>query len=327
MAGVSRTTASNALDGSGRVSGATRDRVQQAAKQLGYSANVTAARLRTKALTNIGLYIPRSLAEVSFHMHFTLGAASGARDCGVDLTVLAYDGTASLNRVPAVDGFMIVEAMKGDPVVERLLDFGLPTLLVGQHLGANAQRPVIAIDHAAMMTKALDYLESLGARRPGLLGPESGFGSDWSESVLASYRSWCAIRGITPAHRPAPALPNAVAIDQGVQELVMDEHIDALIGAHEGSAALAIPALQRLGITVGTGFPVVSGVGSASDEHTLPPLTAVDMHPFEFGRAAAQRLIELIQQPQSADQFWNHEASLVVRQSTENSLGVQTISG
>jgi DNA-binding LacI/PurR family transcriptional regulator len=118
-----------------------------------------------------------------------------------------------------------------------------------------------------------------------------------------------------------------VAIDRGVQELVIDEHIDALIGTHEGSAALAIPALQRLDLTVGPEFPVVSGVSSASDEHTRPPLTAVDMRPFEFGRAAAQRLIELIQQPPVTDQFWAHEASLIVRESTERPARSQEITG
>lgn len=326
LAGVSRTTASNALDGSGRVSLATRDRVQKAAQHLGYSANVTASRLRTKALTNIGLYIPRSLAEVSFHMHFTLGAASGARAFGVDLTVLAYDGAASLNRIPAVDGFIIVESMKDDPVVERLLDFGMPSLLVGKYLGVNTRGSVIAIDHAAMMTHALDYLESLGVQRPGLLGPEQGFGSDWSESVVTAFRSWCKRRGITPAHRPAPALPNAEAIDKGVRELLLDEHVDALIGAHEGSAALAISALQRLGITPGPDFPLVSGVGSASDQHTLPPLTAIEMHPFEFGVAAAERLIEIIQNPTVAQQHRTHEASLVIRESTEISARVSAVS-
>lgn len=259
-------------------------------------------------------------------MHFTLGAARGASAFGLDLTVLAYDGAAPLNRIPAVDGVMIVESLKDDPVVESLLDYGMPSLLVGKYLSVSARGSVIAIDHEAMMLQALDYLESLGVKRPGLLGPEEGFGSDWSESVVAAFRSWCKRRGITPAHRPAPALPNAEAIDKGVRDLVQAEHIDGLIGAHEGSAALAISALQRLGITAGPGFPLVSGVGSASDQHTLPSLTAIEMRPFDFGVSAAERLIEIIQNPTATQQHWAHEASLVIRESTEFSARVPAVS-
>lgn len=323
FAGVSRTTASNALDGSGRVSSATRTKVQDAAERLGYSANVTASRLRSKGPKSIGLYIPQSLTDVSFHMRFTLGAASGARALGVDLTLLAYDGPTSLNRVPAVDGLIIVEALKEDAVVERLLGFGMPTLLIGKHLGPTRRGSVMAIEHEAMMTRVLDYLESVGAQRPGLLGPQDGFNSDWSVAIRRSYRQWCSRRGLPPAHYPAPAIPNAEAIDRGVRELVTHHRVDSLVGAHEGSAALAVTALQRLGIVVGPGFPVVSGVGSDSDEHTLPPLTAVDMHPFEFGVAAAQRLIGLIQEPPEKDQLWAHDASLIIRESTETPLLLQ----
>ena len=316
-AGVSRTTASDALRDGGRVSPETRAKVHRVAHELGYTVNVAAARLRTHALTSIGLYIPSSMTSVSFHMRFTLGAAAGARSEGVDLTLLAYDANHHPIKMPAVDGLMIVEAMQRDPVVDRLQEFALPTLFVGRKPGSHDWGSVISIDHSELMNRALDHLWSIGARRPGLLGPRQDFGSEWSESVLNTYASWCVRHGIEPVQQAVPALPNSAAVEEAVQVLVTESHIDGLIGAHEGSAALAIPALQRLGIEIGREFPVISGVGSEADMHTVPPLTAIDMHPFDFGVDAARHLIERIRDPAGGDGTWAHGATLVLRASTE----------
>jgi Transcriptional regulators len=57
-AGVSAATVSRALSGKGHVSAATRERVRQAADELGYVVSSSASALATGRMRNVGVVIP-----------------------------------------------------------------------------------------------------------------------------------------------------------------------------------------------------------------------------------------------------------------------------
>jgi len=66
-AGVSRTTASAALSGSGRISEATREHIRAVADELGYQPNPAARHLRTGRKGAIGVYIAEGLIPHAFY--------------------------------------------------------------------------------------------------------------------------------------------------------------------------------------------------------------------------------------------------------------------
>ncbi|MEV7893513.1 LacI family DNA-binding transcriptional regulator, partial [Streptomyces cyaneofuscatus] len=67
-AGVSKSTASDALQGSGRVAEATRDRVRAVAEELGYRPNSAARRLRRSSTGAIGLHLPQTATRLDYYM-------------------------------------------------------------------------------------------------------------------------------------------------------------------------------------------------------------------------------------------------------------------
>lgn len=69
-AGVSKSTASRALLGQSRVSGATQHKVQDVARRLGYTPNVMAAQLARHTSTTIGLML-RDAANPAYGLLFT----------------------------------------------------------------------------------------------------------------------------------------------------------------------------------------------------------------------------------------------------------------
>ncbi|MEG0448119.1 MAG: LacI family DNA-binding transcriptional regulator, partial [Comamonas sp.] len=95
QAGVSRTTVSHALNGRGQVDPATRLKVEEAARALGYRPNRHAQRLRTGGANMIALMssMPATVSggpsRLGFFMEVAAVAASSAGGGGVGLVGVA----------------------------------------------------------------------------------------------------------------------------------------------------------------------------------------------------------------------------------------------
>ena len=68
--GLSKTTVSSALGGSGRISEEKRALIRETADRLGYVANRAARSLRVNRVGTIGLYIPPIARSLAFYMDF-----------------------------------------------------------------------------------------------------------------------------------------------------------------------------------------------------------------------------------------------------------------
>src|SRR6266852_3153340 len=78
-ADVSIGTASQALNGGGRMRPATRTAIVDAAARLGYSANPAARHLRGGRIGAIGVYLPENSTGLDYYMNFAFGAVEAAR--------------------------------------------------------------------------------------------------------------------------------------------------------------------------------------------------------------------------------------------------------
>ena len=85
VAGVSKTTASDALRNSGRVSERTRKLVTATADRLGYSPNASAQSLRRATTGAIGLHLPDILARSEYYMSFVFGVVGRAAEMNYDV--------------------------------------------------------------------------------------------------------------------------------------------------------------------------------------------------------------------------------------------------
>src|SRR5579863_6128435 len=138
-AGVSRTTASAALGGNGRISPATRDHVQLVAERLGYVANPTARRLRTGRRAAVGIYVAENLFAYAFYMEYIFGIAEAMRHEALAVTLLsASAGGVPTSAISHVDGVIVVDPVARDPAVRQLLESGLPVVSAERHLDGGA---------------------------------------------------------------------------------------------------------------------------------------------------------------------------------------------
>jgi DNA-binding LacI/PurR family transcriptional regulator len=305
-AGVSKTTASDALRGSGRVSEQTRARVLRAAETLGYVPNGSARHLRRASTGTIGLHVPEVLTRSVYYMSFVFGVVQGASDHDYDVTLIT-----SGRRTPRVDGLVLGDPLSDDPIVAKLMDAGLPTVTCERFPGARQADGVVRSEHAEMLDTLLDHLRESGATRPGLI--VAGDASDWAASVHRGFREWCARHGIEPLVETVPFDCSSDDIRAAARELLaVRPGIDALVCGPAGAAADVLPLLRE----EDRELLLASCVEGPSMLQADPPVTAIDLRPREAGRRCAELLFDLLAGRAPAGTERIHPIELILRPST-----------
>ncbi|MFI1223819.1 MULTISPECIES: LacI family DNA-binding transcriptional regulator [unclassified Streptomyces] len=325
-AGVSKSTVSDALQGSGRVAGATRDRVRAVAEELGYRPNSAARRLRRASTGAVGLHLPGTATRLDYYMNLAFGAVERAQEDGLDVVLLAPSGATGGRIASRVDGLLVIDPEVGDSAVPGLLDAGVPVVTGERYLGpAAGPSGAVVCDNAASLTALLDHVTERGARRPALLAPSGS--SAWATALRATARSWGLAHGVEVALRTVPFAATPGEAEETTRALLAaDPAVDAVICAPDGSAPGVLRAAAALGREVGGtgaahrrgggGLLVASCVDGTATRSAQPPVTAVDLRPAAYGRACAELLCDILADRAAPDTVRRHAWSLETRAST-----------
>ncbi|MFJ9855159.1 LacI family DNA-binding transcriptional regulator [Streptomyces sp. NPDC101150] len=315
-AGVSKSTASNALGGSGRVSETTRERIQDVARELGYRPNTAARSLRRSSTGAIGLYLPRTGTRLDFYMNLAFGAVERAREDGLNLVLLAPGAASSEGLAARVDGLLVIDPEVDDPSVPDLLGAGVPVVTGERYLGGGvAPSGAVVCDNAASLAALLDHLAERGARRPALLAPDPG--SDWAAALRAAADAWSRREGIEMVVRTVPFAATPAEAEAATADLIAGiPDLDAVVCAPDGAVPGVLAAAVHAGLRTGTGLLVAACVDGAAARGSSPQVTAVDLRAAEYGRACAALLSELLAGTAEPDVVRRHDWSLNVRDST-----------
>lgn len=251
-AGVSKSTVSDALQGSGRVAEATRERVRAVAEELGYRPNSAARRLRRSSTGAIGLHLPQTATRLDYYMNLAFGAVARAQEEGLDVVLLAPAGGASGRVASRVDGLLVIDPEVGDSAVPGLLDAGVPVVTGERYLGpAAAPSGAVICDNAASLTALLDHVTERGARHPAVLAPAGT--SAWATALRATAASWGQEHGVAVALRTVPFAATPQEAEETTLALLRtDPAVDAVICAPDGAAPGVLRAAATTGRTVGT---------------------------------------------------------------------------
>ncbi|MFY0511300.1 LacI family DNA-binding transcriptional regulator [Streptomyces anulatus] len=263
-AGVSKSTVSDALQGSGRVAEATRDRVRAVAEELGYRPNSAARRLRRASTGAVGLHLPATATRLDYYMNLAFGAVERAQEDGLDMVLLAPSGAAGGRIASRVDGLLVIDPEPGDSAVPGLLDAGVPVVTGERYLGpATGPSGAVVCDNAASLTALLDHVTERGARRPALLAPSGS--SAWATALRATAGSWGRAHGVAVTLRTVPFAATPAEAEAATRALLAaDPAVDAVICAPDGSAPGVLRAAAALGRKVGA--ISAGGTSSASEE-------------------------------------------------------------
>ncbi|MGM1017438.1 MAG: LacI family DNA-binding transcriptional regulator [Actinomycetota bacterium] len=324
-AGVGKTTASDALSGTGRVSSATRDAVLAAAAELGYSANTAARHLRGGSVGTIGIVLPEVVSRSSYYMAFTFGIVTSAAAHDIDVTIVSPSVSSGRSRPIRADGLIIGDPLSGDPGLPALLSSGMP-IVTQEHLPDDvpgAADGVVWSSHHAAMLRLFREVDVTHARHPALLvAPDA---TDWSRQLVSGYREACAMRGLEPVIAPIAFEAPWPAVREATQR-VLAEHpeTDAIICGPDSSAIEVVAELGRSGRVVGEDITVVSCVDHPSLPFLTPSITSIDLRPRDSGVACTELLIDLLEGRAERGADVEFPISVVSRESTARALRAWT---
>ncbi|PZF97711.1 LacI family DNA-binding transcriptional regulator [Micromonospora endophytica] len=288
-AGVGKSTVSNVLSCSGRVSEETRERVRAAVEELGYVPNRAARQLRGGRTGIIGVYVPGVPSTSEFYMRFVFGIMEHAAGRDRDVTIL----TASGRRSPrALDGVIVADPHQDDEFVPVLMRGGMPVVCFERPPDGMRPQVVLWADHRRAITELLDRMAAAGARRPALvLPPETG---DWAAQLGSGYRDWCAGHSVAAEVAHHPWVPSPPEVSRAVEQVLAAPGVDALVCASVDTAPVAVQVLHRQGRQVGRDVLLASATESSALRLGQPPITALDLSPLDAGRRCADLLDGLI---------------------------------
>lgn len=299
VAGVSRATASRAINGGARVSAAARAAVDDAVRTLGYVPNPAARSLVTRRTDSVAVIVPEPDERV-FSDPFFAGTLSGVnrvlatRDLQLVL-LLASPGVHANHTMrylshQHVDGAVVVSHHKSDGLAERLTGIGLPCVFVGRPWNGAEHVTYVDVDNVAGSRDATRLLIEHGRTRIGTIaGPaDMTAGADrlqgWREAMAAAR---------LPTDSVAVGDFTEAGGEQAARKLLAKHpDLDGLVVASDLMAAGALRVLAERGAQVPEDVAVVGYDDLGVAERTTPPLTTVRQPIVEMAERATKLLLE-----------------------------------
>ncbi|MFI6259951.1 LacI family DNA-binding transcriptional regulator [Micromonospora zamorensis] len=175
--GVSRSTVSNAYSRPDQLSAALRERILEAAQQLGYPGpNPTARSLRRGFVGSIGVLFTSQLSYAftdPFAVRFLAGVGAAAERHGTSMLLVPLppavtDARRAVENA-AVDGFCVYCVADEEWALDVIRQRGLPFVSTASRDNAGADERFVGIDERAAAHSVAAHVVGLGHRRVALL--------------------------------------------------------------------------------------------------------------------------------------------------------------
>ena len=318
-AGVHPGSVSRALRGiEGKVSEVTRQRIQRIARKLGYQPNAVAASLRTKRSNLVGVIVP-DLGNPTFGPLVTsieIELRSHGLMCMVVHTTDDLSDRKALVAALAhrqVSGLLILAAEIGDPLLDEVRRYRLPTVLVNRGFG-DGRFSTIVSDDPESVRAVLEHLVELGHRRIAhVAGPAS---SSTGLRRREAFASLCRKLKVTARIVQAAAFTREAGRLAATRLLSRSFSSTAIFAANDLIALGVLDALRHHGLRVPDDVSLVGHNDMPFMDLIDPPLTTVRVDVSHMGREGARMLLALLDTPEQARESRILRSSLGVRGST-----------
>jgi DNA-binding LacI/PurR family transcriptional regulator len=299
LAGVSRATVSRVVNGSPRVSPERRALVEHAIGKLGYVPNRAARSLVTRRSDSVALIMSEAEERVfaePFFAGIARGVASVLATTEMQLVLLMAQDPSQRERVVNyivnhhADGALLASVHGDDPLPRRLVDAGVPTVLVGRPVSRVAASYVDA-DNRGGAREAVAYLVGKGRRRIATItgAQDMAVGLD----RLEGWRDALRAAGLQPDDRLVEAGDFSEESGQRAMAALLSREpgLDAVFAASDLMALGALRTLKDTGRKVPGEVAVIGFDDSIVARHAEPQLTTVRQPVEEMGRQMTRLLL------------------------------------
>jgi DNA-binding LacI/PurR family transcriptional regulator len=317
LAGVSPTTVSHALGGKRPVSKATRQRVVEAAEQLGYWPHPGARSLKggdTGVLALSAVNVTSPAADLAYYFKLIKGVTEVTYAEGYALVVVPESAHGAPWDRLLLDGAFVADPVSGDPCLRLLRERRLPCVTIGRDPDAPDEGCWVDGDVETATRRILDHLVTRGAHDVAVV---TWLTTDyWTQTSLRAYEGWCHEHGRRPQIEVVTEDSEEALSESASRLLEPRSRPDAVYGLYELPALALLRRAAELGVAV-PGYVMVA----APDDYGLgvsstPPMTTLEYDPEDHGRVAARLLVQLARGETPAEPRRLLPYTLVEREST-----------
>lgn len=306
-AGVSVTTVSRVLNGSGYFDDETGRKVRDAVEALGYRRNVHWARLGRNSSRTVCFVLGNRQSMNSMHMKVLMACEETLHAGGYDLVFTRHSYAAS-ERDPALPAMLDLEGVADGVILAGLHHSNflrqlearrLPFVVLGNNVTASAdalRHDAVFYDDQTAIYEAALYLQRLGHHRVAFVG---NIALPWFSRRWEGFRR--AMRGKRAADVDVTGDWQVGNVEYGrlaaADLLRHEEPPTAILAANDEIAAGVWKELIHRGIGIPRCMSLL-GFGDREEFSILEPsLTSVTVFPEQLGAALARMLLEKLANP------------------------------
>jgi LacI family transcriptional regulator len=322
--GKSVSTVSSALNDYDDVSQETKQLVRRVAREMGYTPNIAAQRLRRKQTDTFGLILPTFGPRFSdpFFSELLAGIGNQAAANGFDLLVSTQapgpDEDEAYRRMVSgrrVDGLLVVRTRRLDPRIACLVEQSFPFVAFGR-TEQGYDFPYVDEDGVSGMKLATQHLIDLGHRRIAFIAPPP-------DLMFTKYR----LKGFKQAMEE-----NGLAVDESLiiagdltqqagrrlagELLERPDRPTAIAACNDLMALGAMTAAQERGLVVGQEVAITGFDDIPPAQHSHPSLTTIHQPVYRIGLMICDMLIKHIRGEELEERHVLLKPSLIVRGSS-----------
>lgn len=319
-ANVSTATVSRALMNPDKVSQATRNKVEQAALEVGYFPQALGRNMKRNESRTILVIVPDICDP--FFSEIIRGIEITAAEQGY--LVLIGDCAHQNQQEKTFIDLIITKQIDGMLLLGSRLPFGasieeqrnLPPMVMANEFAPELELPTVHIDNLTAAFNAVNFLHELGHQRIGCIaGPE--------EMPLCHYR----LQGYVQALRRSGITVDPHYIARGnftyeaganaMEQLLALPQPPTAVFCHSDIMALgALSLAKRRGLKVPADLSIIGFDNISLSEFCDPPLTTVSQPRFDIGREAMLLLLDQLNGQNVSSGSRLLDCELVVRGST-----------
>ncbi|MFI9291192.1 LacI family DNA-binding transcriptional regulator [Streptomyces gardneri] len=301
-AGLSKTTVSAALNDTGRLSPAVREKARETARRMGYRPNATARQLRAGRAKLIGYVVGEAVdarsvfLESPYFARLTGATAATALRRGYAMVLLPAGSLQSEWADLPLDAVVVTDPDADDRIVDDVLAAGIP-VFSDRSVEGRPGAYWVDVDTEAAVRSALDHFHEQGARRPVLVVPDST--TRFHTEVFAAHREWCAEHGLPERVVRVGEAGNGPVVRAVETALTGDpagRRPDALLVVAEASPPLVLAAARRHGYDVPGDLLLACVSEDVTAEHTEPPVTTLSLRPEAIAEAGIEHLVRVLEE-------------------------------
>ncbi|TAH65561.1 MAG: LacI family transcriptional regulator [Anaerolineaceae bacterium] len=298
ICGVSRTTVTRALQGTGRISQKTKDMILKAAKEYDYHPDLVARSLVKGKSMNIGIVVVDLRNQYFPNMINAMENYAKKYKYLLNITLHEGDKQTELDLIKTlvghrVDGLIISSINEGEEFETMLENLSIPVVMIGQDQAKNI--PCVGTNEELATTDATEYVLSRGYKRivfvlPPMLNGQTEIGRGHRQRLNA-FKDYI---------KKYPGIKYDVICDENYEKKAEayvrnSKEKTAFICSGDIFAFNIMIKLENVGLYAPNDYGIMGFDNLQIFKVKHPYLTSVENHIEEIGEQAMELLIDMIQ--------------------------------